>query len=57
MNRLKPFGEKSDKTFYLERPIGLKFLGAVDFLMKNRIMVVFGKRPKGVNRVSRIDIA
>lgn len=57
MNRLKPFGEKSDKTFYLERPIGLKFLGAVDFLMKNRIIVVFGKRPKGVNHVSRIDIA
>ena len=46
--RLKGFGTKGEngKIFYLEKPVGLKFLGAVDYLIKSKVTVIFDKKPK-----------
>jgi len=47
IQRLKRFGAVEEHgVVYIQKPIGLKVLGAVDYLRKHEVFVVFGKPPK-----------
>lgn len=46
IGKLRNFGAVDLKgTIYAEKHLGLKLLGAVDYLIKNGVTVIFGKAP------------